>query len=459
MQPLNRRALAAVAVVLILAGLGAVRAAAQSDRRCFPETGYCISGPIRTYWERNGGLPVFGYPITPLQSERVESWTGPVQWFERDRLEDHSAEGIGVLAGRLGVERLAQVGRPWQQRPAPPAAQGCRAFDETGYAMCGGFRAYWERNGGLERFGFPITDERDEVIEGRSYRVQYFERRRMEYHPEYGAGTVLLGLLGRDVRGASPPPRATTTVPVAASPTPTRTPSADDLGVAGNVSSFDNGGIVCTSGNVRIDAAQPPTDLFPTILQAPCILDFSFENFAQDQRIDIVVRRPDGGAFAETRLVVDDGAAFWRLAVLLDAPYGTYSVVIAPEGAAAITLPLEVGPPEGARALVLPPAADLRDTLNVYISGVPAGQRFELYLYRRNATGDAASFLRRLGAATSSGRGEGVLSFQMQPGDATGSYQAGFFLPPGSATGVAACTNDPRTDGGFFCFETFNYTP
>jgi hypothetical protein len=41
----------------------------------------------------------------------------------------------------------------------------------------------------------------DELIEGRAYQVQYFERRRMEYHPE-NAGTsfeILLGLLGRDV--------------------------------------------------------------------------------------------------------------------------------------------------------------------------------------------------------------------------------------------------------------------
>lgn len=199
-----RRALATLAVVVLLGGVGALQVAAQGDQRCFPETNLCISGPIRTYWERNGGLPVFGYPITPLQSERVENWTGPVQWFERDRLEDHSSEGIGVLAGRLGVERLAQVGRPWQPRASQPPAPGCAAFTETGYAMCGGFRGYWERNGGLARFGFPITDELDEVIEGKPYRVQYFERRRMELHPE-NVGTpyeILLGLLGRDVFAA-----------------------------------------------------------------------------------------------------------------------------------------------------------------------------------------------------------------------------------------------------------------
>ena len=35
-------------------------ASAQADQRCFPETGFCISGRIRQFWEQNGGLSVFG---------------------------------------------------------------------------------------------------------------------------------------------------------------------------------------------------------------------------------------------------------------------------------------------------------------------------------------------------------------------------------------------------------------
>jgi hypothetical protein len=38
---------------------------AQAGARCFRETGYCIAGPIRDFWEHNGGLMVFGFPITP----------------------------------------------------------------------------------------------------------------------------------------------------------------------------------------------------------------------------------------------------------------------------------------------------------------------------------------------------------------------------------------------------------
>src|SRR5690348_14348569 len=79
------------ALLLAFTALAPQHAVAQQPQRCFPETGYCISGTIREYWERNGGLPVFGYPITSQQVETGEgTWSGPVQWFERDRLEDHS---------------------------------------------------------------------------------------------------------------------------------------------------------------------------------------------------------------------------------------------------------------------------------------------------------------------------------------------------------------------------------
>src|SRR3712207_2657497 len=140
------RSLQRVLVVLVLSifGLGvAAPAGAQTTERCFPQTGFCISGAIRAYWERNGGLPVFGYPITPQRTETVEgTWTGPVQWFERDRLEDHGNEGKGVLAGRLGTRVLEARGTPWQSLPGAPGPgdlSQCRFFPETGHLLCGRF--------------------------------------------------------------------------------------------------------------------------------------------------------------------------------------------------------------------------------------------------------------------------------------------------------------------------------
>ena len=50
----------------------------------------------------------------------------------------------------------------------------------------------------LATFGYPISEEFQErnPDTGQTYTVQYFERARMEYHPEY-AGTEYEVLLGR----------------------------------------------------------------------------------------------------------------------------------------------------------------------------------------------------------------------------------------------------------------------
>ncbi|MCZ7598351.1 MAG: N-acetylmuramoyl-L-alanine amidase [Gammaproteobacteria bacterium] len=66
-------------------------------------------------------------------------------------------------------------------------------FPETGKTLGGGFRWYWENRGGLEIFGYPISDEMSE--DGRT--VQYFERAVFEYHPEQEPRwTVMLRRIG-----------------------------------------------------------------------------------------------------------------------------------------------------------------------------------------------------------------------------------------------------------------------
>lgn len=66
----------------------------------------------------------------------------------------------------------------WAQHETP-LPEG-RMFPETGHGIGGGFKWFWENNGGLMIFGYPITDELQE--DGRT--VQYFERAVFEYHPE-----------------------------------------------------------------------------------------------------------------------------------------------------------------------------------------------------------------------------------------------------------------------------------
>ena len=71
----------ALLLTLALASALSARPASAQAQRCFSQTGFCISGVIRSYWERNGGLGVFGYPISDLRTETVEgslARAGPV---------------------------------------------------------------------------------------------------------------------------------------------------------------------------------------------------------------------------------------------------------------------------------------------------------------------------------------------------------------------------------------------
>jgi hypothetical protein len=172
--------------------------------RHFPETGHNLCGAFLRHWEQRGGLAIFGYPLSEEFQElsRQDGRVYTVQYFERNRFEYHpelAGTPYEVLLGLLGNDLAA--GRR-AEGPFLPVAQPPDAayFPETGHTLRGAFRTYWERNGGLAIFGFPISEEFQEYnpADGRVYTVQYFERNRFEYHPEL-AGTpyeVLLGLLG-----------------------------------------------------------------------------------------------------------------------------------------------------------------------------------------------------------------------------------------------------------------------
>jgi hypothetical protein len=198
--------------VMVLVSLSIVHVAV-------PSAGYTIAPEFQEFWDRSGGLHVFGYPVSEPSMEDGRL----VQYFERQRFEHHP-ENAGtpyeVLLGLLGVSIAYTDGmfetEPFQPRAENPDPNRCVFFVETGHSVCDGFRSYWETRGlefgdpgityreSLALFGYPISGEYDDPLTG--MRVQYFERARFEWHPE-NAGTeyeVLFGHLGTaDMTNAS----------------------------------------------------------------------------------------------------------------------------------------------------------------------------------------------------------------------------------------------------------------
>lgn len=80
----------------------------------FPETGHTVQNGFKAYWEQNGGLDVFGMPLSEEWSETTpEGRKVVMQMFERARLEwwpDRVGTDEEITRGLLGIELLRRRG-------------------------------------------------------------------------------------------------------------------------------------------------------------------------------------------------------------------------------------------------------------------------------------------------------------------------------------------------------------
>lgn len=169
---------------------------ATPDRVYFPQTGHYLSYGFLDYWRLHGDLAVFGYPLTDEMTDPVTGLT--TQYFERAVFEWHpdAPAGWQIQLRRLGADRVTNRLTEPAFQPIASGDAGCDFFAPTGHQICNHFLNYWESNGALAIFGYPLSEPFTE----NGFIVQYFERARFEWHPE-NAGTpyqVLLGQLGRD---------------------------------------------------------------------------------------------------------------------------------------------------------------------------------------------------------------------------------------------------------------------
>ena len=141
----------------------------------YNETGHNIAPLFQQYWETKGGLSQFGFPRTEAfrEFDPTEGKVFTVQYFERARFEYHpefAGTNNEVLLGLLGKQLTAQRSEAaFGRRESSAEVPELSYFSQTGHYLAFGFKTYWENNGGLAIYGYPISEEfteknPDEVI-------------------------------------------------------------------------------------------------------------------------------------------------------------------------------------------------------------------------------------------------------------------------------------------------------
>ncbi len=183
----------------------------RSDLRYFPDTGYVIGYAFLNFWNANGGATIFGFPLTNEVLDPASQLS--VQYFERARFEYHpEAAGSPQVVQLTNVGRIITAGRTdprydnnsaFPPQPLVPAGSDRSYYVQTQHSIGGQFKQFFDQNGGTFVFGYPISEETIEAnpTDGVAYTVQWFERARFEFHPEFNGtpNAIELGQLGRQL--------------------------------------------------------------------------------------------------------------------------------------------------------------------------------------------------------------------------------------------------------------------
>jgi peptide/nickel transport system substrate-binding protein len=248
---------------------GASTAAAQGNSRQIGD--FEVAGRFLEVWSAQGNdqanTYVNGLPITERRPEISTEDGRPyeTQWFERAKYEAHpeNQAPYDVLLGRLGASFVEGRGSvdpetnqvriaadaPFVGVDQPSDLSDTKIwFPETRHTVSGLILQYWNQYGGLQQFGFPLSEAFDEIsaTDGNTYQVQYFERARFEVHPEKAAPyEVELGLLGVQQYKATPVPADQ--LPIAP---PAGATSAKDTYVGGSLQEPDT--LFCNEANTVV---------------------------------------------------------------------------------------------------------------------------------------------------------------------------------------------------------------
>ena len=116
-----------------------------------------------------------------------------------------SARHLAIAITITVISSFLHLGEVSVAQPPTVPARDCRYFARTGHHVCGKFLDFFETRGGLEIFGYPLTQAFVDPTH-HNLRVQYFQRARMEEHPSNPpAYQVQLGLLVDELGHVYPP--------------------------------------------------------------------------------------------------------------------------------------------------------------------------------------------------------------------------------------------------------------
>lgn len=161
----------------------------------FKQTGHNVAFAFLKAYDAFGGAEMLGYPRT----EAIPYNGRTIQLFQRAVMEYHPE-----ASGTPGEVALWLVGsNATQGRQFAPGKQGKddpthQWFPQTSHTVANAFLKFYNAHGGPAILGYPLSDEMVDVLpDGAVHTVQYFQRGRLEYHPELAGkpGEVSLGLL------------------------------------------------------------------------------------------------------------------------------------------------------------------------------------------------------------------------------------------------------------------------
>jgi hypothetical protein len=179
-----------IGIVMIPAAVGQAQ---EPDSQYFGDSSLAVRGDFLQFFNLRGRLEVFGPPIS---AEMFEDGVR-VQYLRNVRLEWHpeNPRPYRVQLGLLG-ELVGTRQPPIAQTQVPPANRlDQRYYPQTGHTIKAGFLNFFDQHGGLDLFGYPISElgpaENNMV-------VQWFQRARLELHPDSAGGQIVLAALGEE---------------------------------------------------------------------------------------------------------------------------------------------------------------------------------------------------------------------------------------------------------------------